>query len=47
MNDFITAHGIKPVIDKSFAFEEAQAAYDHLASGKHFGKIVITFGAGS
>jgi NADPH:quinone reductase-like Zn-dependent oxidoreductase len=47
MNDFITAHGIKPVIDKSFAFEEAQAAYDHLASAKHFGKIVITFGAGS
>lgn len=42
MNDFITAHGIKPVIDKSFAFDEAEAAYEHLASGRHFGKVLIT-----
>jgi len=24
-----------------FSFDEAQAAYKHMASGAHFGKIVI------
>jgi NADPH:quinone reductase-like Zn-dependent oxidoreductase len=37
----IEANGIKPVIDKVFAFDEAPAAYRHMASGAHFGKIVI------
>jgi len=41
MNDFLTTHGIKPVIDRRFAFEDAAAAYDELAGGRHFGKIVI------
>jgi len=41
MNEFIVKHGIKPVIDKSFAFEDAEAAYQHLASGRHFGKVII------
>jgi NADPH:quinone reductase-like Zn-dependent oxidoreductase len=35
------ANGIKPVIDKVFAFDETPAAYRHMASGAHFGKIVI------
>lgn len=35
------AWGMRPVIDRSFAFEDAQAAYAHLRSGTHFGKIVI------
>lgn len=43
MNRFIAKHGIRPVIDRSFTFDEAQAAYDHLASGTHFGKVVIEF----
>jgi NADPH:quinone reductase-like Zn-dependent oxidoreductase len=43
MNDFIAAHGIRPVIDKSFGFDDAEAAYEHLASGRHFGKVLITF----
>ena len=30
-----------PIIDHTFAFEEARAAYEHLASGAHFGKVVI------
>jgi NADPH:quinone reductase-like Zn-dependent oxidoreductase len=30
-----------PVLDKVFPFDEAQAAYRHMASGAHFGKIVI------
>ena len=41
MNAFLVEHRIKPVIDRSFAFEEAEAAYDELASGRHFGKLVI------
>lgn len=35
------AWGMHPVIDRSFAFEDARAAYAHLRSGTHFGKIVI------
>lgn len=42
MNDLmISRHLIKPVIDRVFPFAEAQAAYDHLRSGRHFGKVVI------
>ena len=41
MNAFIASHQIHPVIDRVFAFDEAPAAYEHLASGSHFGKIVI------
>jgi NADPH:quinone reductase-like Zn-dependent oxidoreductase len=32
---------IDPVIDRVFSFEETRAAYEHLASGTHFGKVVI------
>jgi NADPH:quinone reductase-like Zn-dependent oxidoreductase len=41
MNRAIAANGIKPVIDKVFGFDEVQAAYKHMSSGAHFGKIVI------
>ncbi|MFZ4286247.1 zinc-dependent alcohol dehydrogenase family protein [Variovorax sp. HJSM1_2] len=38
----IAAHRMLPVIDQSFAIDEAPAAYAALsASGKHFGKIAI------
>lgn len=43
MNEFLVGHQIKPVIDRRFTFDEAPAAYDYLASGQHFGKIVIKF----
>lgn len=43
MNAAISAHGLKPVIDKIFAFDDAAHAIRHLASGQHFGKIVIDF----
>ncbi|MDP2354591.1 MAG: zinc-binding dehydrogenase [Beijerinckiaceae bacterium] len=33
--------GIKPVIDKVFAFDEAPAAQDYMRSTKHLGKIVL------
>jgi NADPH:quinone reductase-like Zn-dependent oxidoreductase len=32
---------LHPIIDRVFPFTEARAAYEHLASGAHFGKIVI------
>lgn len=32
---------LEPVIDRVFGFEEARAAYQHLASGRHFGKVVV------
>ena len=33
---------IEPVIDRMFPFADARAAYEHLASGQHFGKVIIT-----
>jgi NADPH:quinone reductase-like Zn-dependent oxidoreductase len=44
MNSAIAVNKIKPVIDRVFAFDEAQTAYQHMASGAHFGKIVIRVG---
>jgi NADPH:quinone reductase-like Zn-dependent oxidoreductase len=44
MNRAVEANAVKPVIDKVFAFAEAKAAYHHMASGAHFGKIVIGVG---
>lgn len=41
MNAFLEAHRIKPVIDKTLVLEGMQAAYDELAGGGHFGKLVI------
>ncbi len=37
----LDASKVEPIIDRVFAFDEARAAYDHLASGTHFGKVVI------
>lgn len=34
-------HRIHPVVDRRFGFAEARAAFDHLRSGSHFGKVVI------
>jgi NADPH:quinone reductase-like Zn-dependent oxidoreductase len=44
MNRAIAVSGLKPVIDKVFGFDEVPAAYQHMASGAHFGKIVIRVG---
>jgi NADPH:quinone reductase-like Zn-dependent oxidoreductase len=43
MNRAIEARRMKPVIDKTFAFEEAREALKYMESGSHFGKIVIRF----
>ena len=44
MNAAISRHGLRPVIDRVFAFGEAVAAFAHLASGSHFGKVCIRVG---
>jgi NADPH:quinone reductase-like Zn-dependent oxidoreductase len=44
MNRAVEANAIKPVIDTIFPFADAKAAFHHMASGGHFGKIVIAVG---
>ena len=39
---FLDEHRIAPTIDRTFPFTEAPAAIEHLKSGSHFGKVVIT-----
>ena len=41
MNRAIDLHGISPVIDTRFGFDEAALAYAALPRGLHFGKLVI------
>ena len=41
MNKAIAQANLKPVIDRVFAFDEAQEALLHMESASHFGKIVI------
>jgi NADPH:quinone reductase-like Zn-dependent oxidoreductase len=41
MNRAIELHRLKPVIDRTFAFEDARAAFHTMAGAGHFGKIVI------
>lgn len=41
MNRAIALHKLRPVVDRVFPFSDAPAAYAHLESGKHFGKVVI------
>ncbi|HVT59591.1 MAG TPA: NAD(P)-dependent alcohol dehydrogenase [Thermoanaerobaculia bacterium] len=41
MNRAIALHRLHPVVDRAFPLADARAAFDHMASGNHFGKIVI------
>jgi NADPH:quinone reductase-like Zn-dependent oxidoreductase len=41
MNRAIEVAALEPVIDRVFDFAEARGAYEYLASGKHFGKVVV------
>jgi NADPH:quinone reductase-like Zn-dependent oxidoreductase len=41
MNAAISQHGLNPIVDREFAFDDALAAYRHLESAAHFGKVVI------
>lgn len=41
LNRFVGLHGMQPVIDRSFPWTEGAAALEHMASGQHFGKVVL------
>ncbi len=42
MNQAVTQHRIRPVIDRVFPFAEAKAAYHYMTTQAHLGKVVIT-----
>lgn len=44
MNRAIAAHNIRPVIDQTFAFEDARDCYHTMRGAGHFGKLVIQVG---
>jgi NADPH:quinone reductase-like Zn-dependent oxidoreductase len=41
MNRAIARAGLRPIIDRYFAFDDAHAAYHHMQGAAHFGRIVI------
>jgi NADPH:quinone reductase-like Zn-dependent oxidoreductase len=45
MNRFLAEKKVKltPALDRVFPFNKSKEAFDYLYSGKHTGKIVITF----
>jgi NADPH:quinone reductase-like Zn-dependent oxidoreductase len=43
MNGFIEHHRIRPVVDRTFAFDKLPDALHHMESGSHFGKIVVSY----
>ncbi len=42
---FADSTGIEPVVDRVFSFDQAREAYRYMASGSHFGKVVIAVGS--
>jgi NADPH:quinone reductase-like Zn-dependent oxidoreductase len=38
----VAQHGIRPVIDSRFAFDDGKAAFEHFGKRNVFGKVVIT-----
>ncbi len=45
LNRAMSANEFRPIVDRVFPFDEARAAYEYLASGAHFGKVVIRVNA--
>lgn len=41
LNVMLERQSIKPIIDKTFDFDDAASAYQHMMGAKHFGKVVI------
>jgi NADPH:quinone reductase-like Zn-dependent oxidoreductase len=41
MNRLISAHNVRPVIDRVLDFEQAREAFSHLVGQSHLGKVVI------
>jgi len=44
MVDAIAVNGMKPVIDRTFGFDQVRDAFAHMESGAHFGKVAIEIG---
>jgi NADPH:quinone reductase-like Zn-dependent oxidoreductase len=42
MNRALTLHRVRPVVDRTFAFDDVRAALEALQKGAHVGKIVLT-----
>jgi NADPH:quinone reductase-like Zn-dependent oxidoreductase len=42
LSRLVAQRNIKPVVDRVFDIHQAREAYRHLASGNHFGKVVIS-----
>ncbi len=40
--DAFAGAGVRPVVDRTFSFADAHAAFRYLQSAQHFGKVVIT-----
>lgn len=45
--DFVATTGIRPVIDSVLPMDRAREAFEHLAAGEVFGKIVLSGSAGA
>ncbi|HEV7786394.1 MAG TPA: NAD(P)-dependent alcohol dehydrogenase [Thermoanaerobaculia bacterium] len=45
LNRAITLHDLRPVVDRVFPLAEVRAAFEHMAAGGHFGKIVVRIAA--
>ncbi len=41
MTQFYEKHQIRPVVDRTFPFDDAKEALKYLYSGGHFGKVVV------
>lgn len=44
MNRAVAAHALRPVIDRTFDFDDARAAFHHMRSAGHLGKVVVSLG---
>ncbi len=44
MNRAIAAHEMRPVVDSVYALDRVREAFDHMAEGRHLGKICIRIG---
>jgi NADPH:quinone reductase-like Zn-dependent oxidoreductase len=41
MMDFVSKHGIRPVVDRTYSFDQAGQAMQDIARGGNFGKLVV------
>ena len=46
MNGAIAEHRLRPVVDRVFPLEQVRDALEHMADGKHFGKICLRLRSG-